>query len=79
VSAAAPRQPLLAPQRLALVAGLAVVGIALTMSGVLQGTGVGKVGALSPAQGWPVYSTPYQREGLPVYDLPASILQTLAS
>ena len=42
-------------------------------------TGVGQVGALSPAQGWPVYSTPYQQEGLPVYDLPASVLQTLAS
>jgi predicted anti-sigma-YlaC factor YlaD len=79
-AASAPRRSLRAyPQRLALAAGLAVVGIAVSMSGVFEGTGVGQVGALSPAQGWPVYSTPYQQEGLPVYDLPASVLQTLAS
>jgi predicted anti-sigma-YlaC factor YlaD len=68
------------PQRLALAGGLAVLGLAVTMSGVLRGTAVGKVGALSPVQGLPVYSTPYQLEGLPVYTQPSALVQsTLAS
>jgi predicted anti-sigma-YlaC factor YlaD len=68
------------PQRLALVGGLAVLGLAVTISGVLQGTAAGKVGALSPVQGLPVYSTPYRLEGLPVYTQPSPLVQsTLAS
>jgi predicted anti-sigma-YlaC factor YlaD len=67
------------PQRLALAGGLAVLGIAVTTSGLLRGTTVAKVGALSPAQGLPVYSTPYRLEGLPVYTRPAALKQTLAS
>ena len=52
----------------------------MTMSGVLHGTAVGKVGALSPVQGLPVYSTPYRLEGLPVYTQPSALVQsTLAS
>jgi anti-sigma factor RsiW len=68
------------PQRLALAGGLAVLGLAVTMSGVLRGTAVGTVGALSPVQGLPVYSTPYRLEGLPVYTQPSALVQsTLAS
>jgi anti-sigma factor RsiW len=67
------------PQRLALAGGLAVLGIAVTSSGLLRGNAVAKVGALSPAQGLPVYSTPYRLEGLPVYTRPAALVQTLAS
>ena len=67
------------PQRLALAGGLAVLGLAVTMSGLLHGTAVGKVGALSPVQGLPVYSTPYRLEGLPVYTQPSALVQTLSS
>jgi predicted anti-sigma-YlaC factor YlaD len=69
----------LQPPRLALAGGLAVLGLTLTMSGVLSGTGVGEIGALSPVQGLPVYSTPYQLEGLPVYTRPPGVHSTLAS
>jgi len=66
-------------QRLALVGGLAVLGLAVSMSGILRGGPVGQVGALSPVQGLPVYSTPYRLEGLPVYTRPSALLRTLAS
>ena len=67
------------PQRLALAGGLAVLGLAVTISGLLHGSTVGKVGALSPVQGLPVYSTPYRLEGLPVYTQPSALVQTLSS
>ena len=67
------------PQRLALVGGLAALGLAVTMSGALRGTAGADVGALSPRQGLPVYSTPYQLEGLPVYTWPSALLSTTTS
>jgi hypothetical protein len=78
---ASPARPRLRlqPQRLALVGGLGVVGLTVMLSGLLHGTAVGQVGALNPAQGLPVYSTPYRLEGLPVYTRPKTVLRTLAS
>jgi anti-sigma factor RsiW len=73
-AAAAPSVALrryLLPQRLALVGGIAVLGLALTTSGVLDG-GSGRVRALSPVQGLPVYSI--GQEGMPVYNQPSSAL-----
>jgi predicted anti-sigma-YlaC factor YlaD len=67
------------PQRLALAAGVAVLGLTISMSGLLRGTAVAEVGALSPVQGLPVYSTPYRLEGLPVYTKPAALPPTLTS
>jgi hypothetical protein len=56
-----------------------MLGVAVSMSGLLSGTPVAEVGALSPVQGLPVYSTPYRLEGLPVYTRPSVALRTLAS
>jgi predicted anti-sigma-YlaC factor YlaD len=77
--ASLPRRLRVQPQRLALAGGLAVLGLAVTMSGALHGTAVAEVGALSPVQGLPVYSTPYRLEGLPVYTHPSVLLPTTAS
>jgi hypothetical protein len=67
------------PQRLALAGGLAVAAMTMMMSGLVRETPGPEVGALSPVQGLPVYSTPYRLEGLPVYNRPAALLRTLAS
>ena len=68
------------PTRLAPTAGLAVVGLAVITTGLLRaGHARVEIGALNPAQGFPVYSTPYRLEGLPVYTRPSAQFPTTAS
>ena len=56
------------PARTALAAGFATFAVAVGATALVQATNsTAQVGALSPEQGLPVYSTPYRLEGLPVY------------
>jgi anti-sigma factor RsiW len=69
------------PARAVLAAGFATLGLAVGATALVEATNSpAGVGALSPAQGLPVYSTPYRLEGLPVYKKkPSAQIPTTAS